>query len=264
MIAQKASTFADKQANLRQIDTLAHAGSALSVDVLVFPELFLTGYHLNQSQLRMLAEPLDGPSINRLQAIAKSAKVAIICGFAEVAEGQFYNSAVVISASGQCMHHYRKVFLFGDAEKALFSPGDRLPTFTLNGICCGLSICYDIEFAEVTRHFSRQGASLIFNPTANMQPYTNVPLTLVRARALENGIAIVYANLAGQEGSLCYTGQSAIVGPDGQDIVRAGEDAALLIADVAKALQRQKDHPQSSQLNDLSHHPYDVFHTKIS
>jgi predicted amidohydrolase len=77
------------------------------------------------------------------------------------------------------------------------------------------------------------GAEIIVAPTANMAPYFEVPQTFVRARALENGVYVVYANLCGSDDELLYTGLSGITGPDGLDIARAGQRGeALLIAEL--------------------------------
>ncbi len=85
-----------------------------------------------------------------------------------------------------------------------------------------MAICYDIEFPEFARELKRRGADVIVVPTANMEPYFEVPNTFIRARALENGIFVVYANYCGTEGDLKYTGLSGVTGPDGIDLARAG------------------------------------------
>ncbi len=93
-----------------------------------------------------------------------------------------------------------------------------------------MTICYDIEFPESVRALARQEVKIVFNPTANMLPYVEVPKTLARARALENGVSVVYANLSGEENGLEYTGLSAIIGPDGLDLARAGKGPATIMA----------------------------------
>lgn len=251
MLCQQAATYADKVANLATIERLAAGAKAFDVDVLIFPELFLTGYHL-KNQLKLLAEPIDGPSITRIRQIARQNQTAIICGFPEKVDECVFNSAAAIDKNGEIAYCHHKVFLFGDDEKALFTPGNEFKTFELAGRQCGLSICYDIEFPEVARHIAQSGASILFNPTANMYPYTQVPLSLVRARALENGLVTVYANLCGEENGLRYTGQSAIVLPDGTDLVRAGYDPAILMGDISEGLARNKFKPASTQAHDLA------------
>ena len=177
--------------------------------------------------------------------------VAIVCGFPEVEGSRLFNSAIAINKEGKVVGHHRKVFLFGDAEKQLFTAGDKFEVFELDGHMCGMSICYDIEFPEAIRDLAKKGAEIIFNPTANMQPYVEIPLTLARARALENGVAVIYANLCGEENGLEYTGLSAIIAPNGIDIARAGKSPTMLISSITEELKKAKDHPCSTQIKDL-------------
>lgn len=245
----------DIHANLATIRHTAAAATALNIDVIVFPELFVTGYNIGDA-VKTLAEPIDGFIVSSLRTIAKQHHVAIVCGFPEKASELLFNSAIAISKSGNIVGHHHKVFLFGDREKVLFTPGAKFTSFDLDGVHCGLSICYDIEFPETCRDLAHQGARVIFNPTANMQPYIEVPLTLARARALENGVVVVYANLSGEEDGLFYTGLSGIIGPDGKDIARAGEGETTLICTLDKSILSPNPQLFSTQLSDLYHSTY--------
>lgn len=241
---------ADKAANLALVERVCRAAALLASDVVVFPELFVTGYNLGE-RLRALAEPLDGDSVGALSRIAREIGIAIVIGLPERDGESLYNTAVALDASGRLLARHRKVFLFGDAEKQLFCPGHSFDTFELCGQRCGLSVCYDLEFPEAAREVAWRGARVLFNPTANMTPYHEVPATLARARALENGLVVVYANLCGSEGEQAYTGLSAIIAPDGTDLARAGRDECLLLADVTASQRRWVAHPWSTQLADL-------------
>jgi len=233
--------------NLAVVESTAKAAAALAVDVLVFPELFVTGYNIGE-QIRGLAQPLDGEVCLTLQRIAAEQSVAIVIGFPERDGGNIFNSAIAINRDGNIVGHHRKVFLFGDQEKALFTAGECFSIFELDGYQCGISICYDIEFPESTRDMAKQGAEVVFNPTANMSPYTAVPKTLARARALENGVAVVYANLCGTEADLHYTGLSAIISSEGIDLARAGDLPAILVSELPKQIKKER---LSTQLADL-------------
>ncbi len=251
LVFQSTPAFGNVAANLKTIETICMMAAQAKVEVAVFPELFVSGYNLG-TKIHDLAESMDGPIVIRLRQIAKAHGLAIIAGYPEKREDRFYNSVVAISPQGEIIGHHNKVFLFGDQEKSLFSAGTGFPVFEIAGRKCGLSICYDIEFPEVTRDMKKRGAEIVFVPTANMKPYFDVPTTLVRARALENGMAIVYANLCGTEDNLHYTGQSAIVLPDGSDLVRAGNDSAILISDLEPGLSRNTQLPLSSQVQDMA------------
>ena len=250
LVYQDHSAFCDKAANIARIGSVCASAAELGVDISVFPELFTTGYNLGD-RVRDLAEPIDGPTVTTLRQIAIRTGVAIVTGFAESVGDKVYNSAIAISADGELVGHHHKVFLFGDTEKSLFSRGTKFNVFELAGRRCALSICYDIEFPEAVRGIARQKAEILFNPTANMMPYNEVPITLARARALENGMLVIYANMCGQEGDHEYTGLSAIIAPNGCDLARAGGDSAVLIADLEPALEQNRKTPFSTQLTDL-------------
>lgn len=254
LIHQSTPVRCDVAANLATVETSCRLASQFDADVAVFPELFLSGYNIGD-EVRSLAEEIDGPLASALCRIARDNKINLVTGFAEREGGKLYNSAIAISVDGRIVGHHKKTFLFGDNEKETFCAGNGFPVFTLGKHTCGLAICYDIEFPEVTRDLKRRGAEVIFVPTANMDPYVEVPKSLVRARALENGVAIIYANLSGSEGMQSYTGLSAAVLPDGTDLARAGRDACIMICDLGPGLQRHLDRPLSNQLQDLEHHP---------
>jgi 5-aminopentanamidase len=250
LINQSTPAYGDVAANLTTIEQCCLSAQSLKVDVVVFPELFLSGYNIGD-EVETLAEGIDGSLVGALQKMAIKCGLAIITGFAERHGSDLYNAAIAIDAHGQIIGHHRKVFLFGAKEKQTYRAGTGFPVFKLAGRNCGLAICYDIEFPEVTRDMKKRGAEIVFVPTANMEPYFEVPTTLVRARALENGVAIVYANLCGMERLQRYTGLSGVALPDGKDLVRAGSDSCVLICDIEPGLTRNSQLPYSRQLEDL-------------
>ncbi|MBP1807444.1 carbon-nitrogen hydrolase family protein [Rubellimicrobium aerolatum] len=224
---------ADKAANLARLREVARASALAGADVLVCSELFLTRYNIG-AETRRLAEPLDGPSVSEARGIARDSGCAIVLGYPELACGAVHNSAAMIGADGEVLANYRKINLFGDAERSLFVPGDRVPTVPYKGRRIALGICYDIELPEFGRLAAAEGADLLLVPTANMAPYWEVPTTMLRARALENRLTIAYVNLHGRDETYDYTGLSGVVGPDGLDLARAGRQSeCLLIVDVA-------------------------------
>jgi 5-aminopentanamidase len=241
----------DKTGNLRAVAHHASLAAARGARIAVFPELFTTGYNIGQD-LHDLAEPLDGASVATLSGIARQHRIALVVGLAERQSDGVYNSAVVLDETGKLCGVYRKTHLFGPKEAALFRPGDSLCVVQAAGLRIGVAICYDVEFPELARALVRGGAQILCVPTANMEPYREVPTTLVRARALENGVPVIYANLWGQEGDLTYTGLSGIVAADGTDLARAGTTGeALLVADEARAIMGTGASSLSSQALDL-------------
>jgi predicted amidohydrolase len=226
----------DVAGNLKRLHQLAQ--EATDADLLVLPEMFLTGYNIGLEAVGALAEAQDGPSALSIAALAKNSGVAILYGYPERgADGQIYNAVQLIDANGQRLCNYRKTHLFGDLDHSMFSPGDdEFPLVELNGWKLGFLICYDLEFPENTRRLALAGAELILVPTANMVPFDFVADVTVRARAFENQCYVAYANYCGQEGEIQYCGQSSIAAPDGQRIAQAGLDESLIVGTLDRQL----------------------------
>jgi len=226
----------DVAGNLKRLHQLAQ--EANDADLLVLPEMFLTGYNIGMEAVGALAEAQDGPSAQSIAALAKNSGVAILYGYPERgADGQIYNAVQLIDANGQRLCNYRKTHLFGDLDHSMFSAGDDdFPLVELNGWKLGFLICYDLEFPENTRRLALAGAELILVPTANMVPFDFVADVTVRARAFENQCYVAYANYCGQESEIQYCGQSSIAAPDGQRIAQAGLDEALIVGTLDRQL----------------------------
>jgi predicted amidohydrolase len=250
-LLQALAASGDKQANLDTIERYAAVAAAVGAEFVCFPELFLTGYNLGAALCDM-AEPVDGTSVRRLSEIARRNSIGLIVGMPERDGDRIYNSAVAVDGQGRLVGTCRKIQLFGAVEPEIFTPGQGLTIVNMGQRRLGILICYDVEFPELSRALVRDGAEIICAPTANMMPYLEVPKTLVRARALENGIPFVYANLCGREENLTYTGLSAIVGFDGVDRARAGKTGeAFLHASFDDLAGLVADPLRSSQLLDL-------------
>jgi 5-aminopentanamidase len=210
-------------------EALTQAGTS-GAQMLVAPETLLPGY--NCDAIPALAQPHGGTWQARLAELCRSANCGLTLGYAEAAPEGTYNSALCLDAKGQELAYYRKIQLYGPRETALYQSGHSYSTFDLNGIKAALLICYDVEFAPHIAALAAQGVQLILVPTANMQPFTHVCTATVPAMAANHGLAIVYANYCGVEGDLTYCGRSLIAGPHGEILAQAGEDPALLIADL--------------------------------
>ncbi|MBA1201691.1 carbon-nitrogen hydrolase family protein [Pseudomonas capeferrum] len=224
----------DVPGNLARLQHQAQLASAGGAQLLVCPEMYLTGYNIGLDAVRQLAETTDGASAMTVVEIAQAHRIAIVYGYPELAEdGQVYNSVQLIDAHGSSRCNYRKTHLFGELDRSMFSAGaDHFPVVELDGWKLGLLICYDIEFPENARRLALAGAELILVPTANMAPYDFVCQFTVRVRAQENQCYLVYANYCGAEQAIEYCGQSSIVGPDGSLLAMAGHDECLLFADL--------------------------------
>ncbi|MCF4995794.1 carbon-nitrogen hydrolase [Pseudomonas syringae] len=226
----------DPAANLHRLHQLAM--EAHGADLLVLPEMFMTGYNIGAEAVSTLAEVYNGEWAQQIGRIAKAAGMAILYGYPErTADGQIYNAVQLIDAHGERLCNYRKTHLFGDLDRAMFSPGDDdFPLVELNGWKLGFLICYDLEFPENARRLALAGAELILVPTANMIPFEFIADVTVRSRAFENQCYVAYANYCGSEDDIHYCGQSSIAAPDGSRIAQAGLDEALIVGELDRQL----------------------------
>lgn len=204
------------------------------VDLLVLPELFLTGYNIGPA-MRERAEPADGPGAREIADLARASGIAIHYGYAEQADGRLYGAAQCFGPDGARLGSHRKLILPPGFEAEIFNPGQGCRLFDYRGLRIGTLICYDAEFPETARHVAALGADLILVPTALGAQWGWVGGTMIPTRAYENGVFLAYANHAGTEHGLSYLGQSVICAPDGAELARAGAAPETLIVSLDRA-----------------------------
>lgn len=226
-------------ANLAALERTVRAAAAAGAALLLCPECWLCGYNIGTAATA-LAEARDGPSAQRIGALAREHGIAIAYGYAERPSpgGPVFNAVQVLDAHGRALAHYRKTHLFGPAERAVYTPGPRFESpFELGGFRMGLLICYDVEFPECARALALAGADVLLVPTAQTEEFAAVTSLLVPARAVENQVFAAYCNHAGVENGMRFLGGSCIVAPDGRTLASAGPGEALLVADLERATQ---------------------------
>ncbi len=216
---------------LTKVKTILSSAADAGAQMTVFPELFLPGYN-QPDQHHSMAQPQRGPWEQELSVLARTANCGLTIGWAEKANGIIYNSASCFDHRGEKLAHFRKLQLFGPMERANFEYGDAYSIFYLGDFKAALLICYDVEFPQHAKRLSESGVKLLLVPTANPAQFDNVSKLLVRARALESDMTIVYANYCGSEAGLEYGGLSLVVGPDGEALAEAEREEALLITDL--------------------------------
>lgn len=216
--------FGDPKGNL---DSIEKAVSHLKADLLVLPELCLTGYAFSsRKEALSLSEPLTGPSIQRLKGIARGTGIGIVAGFAEKARGRAYNSAVFIGPR-DVIGVYRKSHLFFE-ETMFFSKGDtRFPVFKYKNARIGMMICFDWFFPESARSLAIKGADIIAHPSNLVLPWCQKAMI---TRSIENRVFTITANRTGSEKrsgrSYSFTGASQITSPFGEILASSGRRAA--------------------------------------
>jgi predicted amidohydrolase len=233
-LAQISCERGDKEANIQKIAEYTEEAKQQDAELVVFPELSLTGYAL-RDELYELAERIPGPSTTAVEKIAQKTKVHIVFGMPELSEktqATIYNTAVLIGPKG-LVGKYQKMYLPTHSvfeEKRYFRQGYRVGTFETELGKLGLIICYDIFFPEVSRLTRLEGAQLIICPSASPAVRRTFFETLTVARAIENTAFLAYVNLVGVEDGLQFWGGSRLIGPNGKVIAQAKydeEDLAL-------------------------------------
>lgn len=221
---------------LQRLDATAAQARAQGAELLITPEMFLTGYAIGADRVAALAEPSDGPLAQAVSAIAQHHGIAIVYGYPEHnPSGKPFNAAQAMAPDGTRPMAYRKTHLFGDLDRAQFSAGDTASqVFTSHGWRLGLLICYDVEFPEPARTVALGGAELILTVSANMAPFAGEHDLFARARAVENHVPHVYVNRIGVESGFDFVGGSLAVEPDGTVLASlgAGADPVVRVVDV--------------------------------
>jgi predicted amidohydrolase len=196
-------------------------------DLVVLPELFLSGYQLED--VEPLAVDLDGPEVRALGDAARTASTALVVGAAERTPAGVANSALCIDRTGELAGVYRKTHLFG-AETEAYVPGDSLATVALEGRRLGVMICFDMEFPEVARTLAADGADVLVTISANPAPFELDHDLFARTRALENGLPHVYVNRVGEEEGFDFCGGSLALDPDAGVLAEAGTEGERVLS----------------------------------
>jgi predicted amidohydrolase len=227
------------------LDRLREQLRRLEADLVVLPELCHSGYVFrSRAELDQLSEPIpDGPTSRMLAEDARTRRRVVVAGICERDGDTFYNSAAVFGPKGLA-GVYRKVHLFKD-EKLWFAPGDRpFQVLEIAGMRLGVLVCFDWRFPEAARVLALAGVEVIAHPSNLVLPYCQ---EVMRARCIENRIFAVTANRVGTDtrpdgASETFTGQSQVVDPEGEVLVRApasGETEAMVTVDLTRAHEKQ-------------------------
>ncbi len=236
--AQFDPSFGNKKKNFDDVEALLEGTTA---DIVVLPELFNTGYtFLNKKELKELAEPADGETSRFMQKVAQDTSCAFAYGFAEIVDDSFYNSMSFVTPTG-IIATYRKSHLFYE-EKFLFKPGDTgFTIFEYSGVKFGMLICWDWIYPEAMRTLALKGAQVVLHAANLVTPYCP---DAMKTRAVENRVFVVTADRVGDEARgdkhFHFIGKSQVVAPNGDILVRAGEETCVRIVDMEPDLALDK------------------------
>ncbi|MCW2761458.1 MAG: hydrolase [Marmoricola sp.] len=206
-------------------------------DLVVLPEAFARDFGEPGSDLAPFAEPLEGPFTERLRQVSRSSGAAWLAGMFEVAPDTARPLNTLALVEDDQLTAYRKIHLydsFGHRESDTISAGNIQPArVDLRGFPLGLMTCYDLRFPELARTLVEQGAEALVVPAAWVAGERKVEhwRTLLRARAIENTVWVLGVGQPGPR----YSGHSMVVAPDGDILLEAGDEAAVLDAVIDRA-----------------------------
>jgi len=241
-IGQTGPVLANLDKNIEKHCALVEKAIEQKADLILFPELSLTGYSLKDATFDV-AMAKDDPRLNKICDL--SSKISISCGFAELGDRhELYNTQLFFE-DGKLLTRHRKVYLptYGVFEEGrYFVSGNRFHAFDSRLTRLGTLICEDIWHPSSALILALDGATVILVSAAGLTRGTNIDdkpnnikswETLVKSIAISTRSYVIFSNRVGVEDGLVFWGGSEIVEPDGNTVAKAEYyKEQLLVADI--------------------------------
>lgn len=228
--AQFMSIVGNTEANYLKMESLARQAKAEHhADLLLFPEVALTGGSVHSPEdVMAIAEPIDSVYVKRFQALSTELDMDIAFTMIERDGDRCYNILALCEPDGN-FGWYRKVHLPRSGCDCFVDRGDQFTVMETRFGKIGLMICYDLRFPEAARSLALDGARLLLAPACmSTEGAQRVIDILIRARALENRVFVLYSDWTGENGKKTYNGCSQIVNIVGDILVEAGREEGLI------------------------------------
>ena len=226
-------SFASPDKNFAKAERLIAEASKAGADTAVLPEMWNTGF-FPKDNLQSLCD-CDGKAVTeRIGKLSSLYNVNIVAGsIANRIENKIYNSSYVFGRNGTFSGRYDKTHLFSMMnEDKFFEKGSGFLTFEIDGIRCGVIICYDLRFPEVVRYLALQGIQILFVAAQWPKVRVEIMKSLLKARAIENQIFAVCCNSCGESGGITFGGCSCIIDPFGNVIASAKDYESVISAEI--------------------------------
>ena len=233
----------DKERNLARCLGLMGTAAKEGARLMVFPEATLSGYVYNSLEEALpFAEPVPGPSVERIMDSCRELNVYVIVGVLEKgSQSKYYNTAVFVGPDG-FIGKYRKLHLPYIGLDRFVNHGDLpLKVYDTDIGMIGLGICYDLDFPEHARALMLLGAEMIVTITNWPEGIECVPEHVVLTRARENRVYQIAVNRVGEERGVRFFGRSRFVDHTGTPIIEGkSHEEDILYAVIDPALARDK------------------------
>ena len=218
--------------NMVRAEALLNEAARQGAQAALLPELWTTGYALDR--IEELAAEYSAPTLQFLQDEARRLGMAVVGGsFPEKRHDGVYSTCYVIAPDGAVLSTYSKEHLFPLLREPEFlRPGTPGAVVGTPWGKWATLICFDIRFPESARRLALRGARVLWVPAEWPHARLEHWRTLLRARAIENQLFVVAANRTGQGDDAHWAGHSTIIDPWGEVLAEAGEEEAVLMADL--------------------------------
>lgn len=238
----------NQNSNIQKTISYIHEVATKGAQIVCLQEVFGHLYFPQTMNVQHfeLAEPENGPTIQKLSAVAKQHQIYLIVPIFEIENNHYYNTAIVLNPEGRMEGKYRKTHIplnTGYQEKYYFKPGNLgYPVFKTPLCTFGISICWDHWFVETQRAYALQGCEIVFSPTAlgscNFAEahidasYQEIWETMLRGQCIQNGIFMAVMNRTGKEENIDFWGNSLVCDPKGKVIEKLDSQEGVLVADI--------------------------------
>ncbi len=237
-LAQINAVLGDLDSNIKKIDFFAREAQDKGVELLLFPELALTGYPPEDLLFNTWFIECNLAALGKLVRVTADVSPVMVVGFVDEVGDKLYNSAAVIYR-GEIKSVYHKIILpnYGVFdERRYFHHGETIPVHKIGDVVVGITICEDIwEEDGPAVEQAGQGAQLLVNISAS--PYymgkEELRYNIMAQRARETGVPVAYNNLVGGQDELIFDGQGMLIGPQGELLARGRQFVEeLMVIDV--------------------------------
>ena len=231
-LAQMDISLGKPDENLAKARQMTERAAKQSADIVVLPELWATGYDLENAAA--YSTLTDKGIFAEMSSLASEYDIHILGScLSLLGPARFGNTAVFFGSGGEILGEYTKIHLFRlmDEHKYL-SAGDHLTIVETRWGKAGLAICYDLRFPELFRAYALADVRIVFLSAEWPHPRLGHWQTLLRARAIENQMYVIACNRVGVSEDIHFCGHSCIIDPWGEVVAEAGEDEELLTAEI--------------------------------
>ncbi|WP_373898002.1 nitrilase-related carbon-nitrogen hydrolase [Haloimpatiens sp. FM7315] len=227
-LAQMKVVFENKEFNMKACEKFIIEAKRRKVDLIVFPEMTLTGYSMKVSRIG----DRNFETLNFFEEFSKAYNISIGVGYVNTEGKLGKNMFTIIDKYGKSLCSYCKIHPFSYAkEDEFYEKGENICFANVEDICITPFICYDLRFPEIFQLASKK-ARLITVSANWPQKRKEHWITLLKSRAIENQCYVAGVNIVGEAGNEIYSGNSMIVDPSGNIISTLENSEGLIVSDI--------------------------------